>query len=88
MTRRPFQSALVQRIGFALATAGTLVAGGCESPAAYQQQTVWRLDGAPVEAPPYAHARAWTTTVQPEAGQDYQYRGGRDPKTGRASIQM
>jgi hypothetical protein len=86
MTRRPFGTALVRRIGFAAAL--TLIAGGCESPAAYQQQTVWRLDGAPVEDTPSAQAQGWSATAQPETAHDYQYRGGRDPKTGRAYIQM
>jgi hypothetical protein len=86
MARRPFNSASVRRIGFVAAL--TLMAGGCESPIAYHQQTVWRLDGAPVEAAPYGDEQEWSTTAEPAAQDDYQYRGGRDPKTGRAHIQM
>jgi hypothetical protein len=68
-----------------LAVGLALLLGGCASQAAPAPQAAWRLDGAQdgvhdeVEAP---EAGDWT------AHRTYEYRGGRDPRTGRAQIQM
>lgn len=92
MLRPPVLTRRVVGTRVALAASASALAlslGACSTtPARYQEQA-WRLDGAPVETasitenPP---PKAATTGRQAE--EVYVYRGGRDPKTGRARIQM
>jgi hypothetical protein len=80
MLRRPARTTSA----LAISLAAALLAGGCESNMAQAPPPVWRLDGSATRyEPEKAQAGGeWT------AHRTYEYRGGRDPKTGRADIQM
>jgi hypothetical protein len=88
MLRRPDTKHANLALRLAAVGAAALLAGACAGPVAYQQPTpAWRLDGAPVP-------ETQTYSAAPDRREDwaadpsYEYRGGRDPKTGRAYIQM
>ncbi len=95
MQRNPLR--LTRFIAVAAASTVALLAGACESPVAYQPAPAWRLDGTRVEttpnsatAPQQADSRTASAdqSADPSTHKTYVYRGGRDPKTGRAYIQM
>jgi hypothetical protein len=73
----------------ALAGALALVLGACSTTPARFHEQAWRLDGAPVETASITENPApKAATTGRQAEEVYEYRGGRDPKTGRARIQM
>jgi hypothetical protein len=88
MARKPFTKRTLRLVGLGAVIGSALLAGGCDTPVA-DHGPAWRMGGAPA-APSrtYADGRDWGTTTQPDDGKTYVYRGGRDPKTGRADIQM
>ncbi len=89
MTRKTFTKQRLRLIGLGAVIGAALLAGGCESPVADQGQPAWRMGGAPaVPSRTYADGRDWGTTTPPDEGKTPVYRGGRNPKTGRADIQM
>jgi hypothetical protein len=90
MLRMPRRKPSIFALRLAAAGAVALLAGACESPVAYQQVPAWRLQ-ATHAAPPQndvAQARDEAREGERAADRKYEYRGGRDPKTGRANIQM
>jgi len=90
MLRRPRTKHPILVLRLAAVGAVALLAGACESPVAYQQTPTWRLQ-ATHAAPPQndvAEVRQEQRQKDRAADRTYVYRGGRDPKTGRAYIQM
>jgi hypothetical protein len=78
----------VRLAALAAVSAAALALGACESHMPQTSGPAWNLDEERVE-PNYANG----PRVEPEnaewtAHRTYEYRGGRDPKTGRANIQM
>jgi hypothetical protein len=71
---------MIRLVAVAAACGAALVAGACESPAAYEMRPSYATG--PQPAAPAANAQ------NESADHKYVYRGGRDPKTGRAYIQM
>lgn len=65
-----------------------MLASACSTAPVEQYQPAWRLDGAPVQRDFAPIESAEAATAGWAAQEEYEYRGGRDPKTGRADIQM
>ena len=82
------QPVCVRLAALAAVSAAALALGACESHMAQTRGPALNLDGSPVE-PSYATGSSATPeTAGWTAHRTYEYRGGRDPKTGRAHIQM
>jgi hypothetical protein len=77
----------ISALRLAAAGAVALLAGACESPVA-QQAPAWRLQATHAAPPQSDVARDEARDEDWTADRKYEYRGGRDPKTGRAYIQM
>jgi hypothetical protein len=86
MLRMPRRKPSIFALRLAAAGAVVLLAGACESPVAYQQAPAWRLQA--THAAPQQNDVAQPREGERAADRKYEYRGGRDPKTGRANIQM